>query len=72
VKNQRGQHKRAGMLERYARYCALRDGGMLPVDAAREVGVAYGTGQNYERAWREAQGLPRRQPSPLGGAWRER
>jgi len=59
-----GMYRREQMRERFAAYQKLRDAGVLPVDAGREVGVADGTRQTYERAYRDARGLPRR---PSGG-----
>lgn len=43
---------RQGMLERLERYAELRDTGMLPVEAGREVGVSDETRGKYERWYR--------------------
>jgi hypothetical protein len=43
--------------ERFAAYAALRDAGALVVDAGREAGLAYGTREKYERAYRKLRGL---------------
>jgi hypothetical protein len=50
------QEQQAGRFERYA---ALRDGGTIPGEAARQVGLA--NYERYERSYRERSGLPRRE-----------
>lgn len=51
--------------EKFDRYCELRDQGVLPADAALEIGVARKpTGQRYELAYRKARGLPDRVTGP--------
>jgi hypothetical protein len=51
--------------EKFGRYCELRDQGILPADAAVEIGVApRPTGQRYEVAYRKARGLPDRAAGP--------
>lgn len=58
----------AGRLEAYAK---LRDEGMRPVDAAREVGVIDRTGDRYEAWYKSQRGMaPKRRNSPdYRGEW---
>ena len=63
----RGGRKIAEQAERYARYCELRDSGTNAIDVWREIGISDGTGGGYERAWRDARGLPRRSPGDPEG-----
>jgi hypothetical protein len=58
----RGQHHRQAMLARLARYAELRDGGALPAEAGRELGVSERTWGGYEREYRRRAGLPPREP----------
>jgi hypothetical protein len=64
------EKNRAGMLQRLERYAGHRDGGLLPADAGRALGVSRTTAQAYERWYRrERLGLPDR---PRDGRWSER
>lgn len=60
----------AAMYAKYARYCELRDSGLLPVDAAREGGMSYDTASRYERSYLKAHPSARQRPaftaSPFG------
>jgi hypothetical protein len=49
-----------GRAARLAAYAALRDQGTRMYDAARDLGVATGTAQIYERWYRAQRGLPPR------------
>lgn len=44
---------------RFARYAELRDKGIYPADAAREIGLADSTRRGYERAYKRLRGIPR-------------
>jgi hypothetical protein len=56
---------------RWTRYYELRDAGLDMYDAARDPGVGVGdrTGEKYERAYRQARGLPARNPHPARASW---
>lgn len=51
-----GQWGKDRQAARFARYCALRDDGERPTDAAREIGLA--NTFRYERSYRQLRGLP--------------
>jgi hypothetical protein len=68
-----------GRAGRLAQYAALRDQGTRMYDAARDLGIATGTAQAYERWYRAQRGLPARDkgaglrqirsPGPAGMGW---
>jgi transposase len=62
----------AAAAERYSRFMALRDSGMLIVDVIRELGVSEGTAYRYERSYRQLRNLPGKSQAPWLGAVHER
>lgn len=69
--NTRQRQQQDAQTRRFATYRQLRANGLHAADAARAIGVCSETGGRYERAYREASGLPRREsgytdPRPPG------
>jgi hypothetical protein len=54
---------------RFAEYCRLRDAGIDRGIAAAEVGISSETGNHYERAWKQANGI---QPGKRSYFWGEK
>lgn len=55
----KGEAQRKRAEARYAEYSRQRDKGLLPADAARDLGVGKATWDRYERSYRQARGEER-------------